>query len=160
MTSLMHKQWLLVLPCASIFVVAVLAIGCGAESRPPMSAAPPSDAETPEDGARPSGEYGSVQYADESNFEELVLRAKGPVLVDFYADWCPPCRVLAPTLEELARETPELLVVKVDVDQARGLARQYAIQSIPSLKVFHEGEIVNQHVGLASKEELKSLVGM
>ncbi|MGM0489006.1 MAG: thioredoxin, partial [Planctomycetota bacterium] len=82
---------------------------------------------------------GSVIHAAEKDFEEKVLDAEGRVLVDFYADWCGPCRMLAPVLEELARDAPEARIVKVDVDQNAKLAAQYRIQSIPAIIVFENG---------------------
>jgi thioredoxin 1 len=100
-----------------------------------------------------------VKHANEGNFNELVLQSDGPVLVDFYADWCGPCRALAPVLEEVAEEVPNATVVKVNVDENPRLAHEYGISSIPSMKVFRDGQIVAEHVGLASKAELKSLLG-
>jgi thioredoxin 1 len=101
---------------------------------------------------------GTVHHADDSNFNHLVLNSDVPVLVDFYADWCGPCRMLAPVLEELAKETSGAKIVKVNVDHAPQLARRYGIQSIPSLKVFEEGKVVDEHVGLANKGQLKSML--
>lgn len=100
-----------------------------------------------------------IEYADRSTFQQKVLSSDVPVLVDFYADWCGPCRLLAPTLEEFARETPGARVVKVDVDQNPQLALRYGISAIPSLKVFKDGEIVAEHVGLAGKDQLMDLLG-
>ena len=99
-----------------------------------------------------------VEHADEATFEEMVLQSDVPVLVDFYADWCGPCRMIAPVLEEVARETPNAKVVKVNVDHSRTLATQYGISSIPSLRVFKNGQVIAQHVGLAKKAQLKALL--
>jgi thioredoxin 1 len=99
-----------------------------------------------------------VEYANESNFDQLVLRSDLPVLVDFYADWCGPCRMIAPVLEELAKETPDARIVKVDVDQASRLAARYRVSSIPNLIVFKDGDIATRHVGLASKAQLKAML--
>ena len=99
-----------------------------------------------------------VEHANESNFDQLVLKSELPVLVDFYADWCGPCRMIAPMLEELAKETPCASIVKVDVDQASQLAARYGVSSIPNLIVFEDGEIAAQHVGLANKAQLKALL--
>ncbi|NQT40409.1 MAG: thioredoxin [Planctomycetes bacterium] len=99
-----------------------------------------------------------VEHADTADFQRKVLESDVPVLVDFYADWCGPCRMLAPTLEELARETSDARIVKVDVDRNPELAARYKVGSIPSLAVFAGGEIRAQHVGLADKSELKALL--
>lgn len=109
---------------------------------------------------RASGGPGVVQYADESNFTDFVLRVQGPVLVDFYADWCRPCRTQAPILDDFARHTPQVTVVKVDIDQAPGLAQQYGIRGVPSRRVFRQGQVVAEDVGVANLHKLKSLVGI
>jgi thioredoxin 1 len=101
----------------------------------------------------------TVEHANDTNFDQVVLRAEEPVLVDFYADWCGPCRMIAPVLEELARETPDAKIVKVNVDHSPETAARYGISSIPSLLAFQDGEIVAEHVGLASKSQLKSMLG-
>ena len=101
---------------------------------------------------------GRVEHADTASFGQKVLKSPVPVLVDFYADWCGPCQRLAPTLEALAKETPGARVVKVDVDRSPELAMRYGVSAIPSLRVFKEGEMVAQHVGLASKGQLQALL--
>jgi thioredoxin 1 len=101
-----------------------------------------------------------VYHADETNFDELVLKSDVPVLVDFYADWCGPCRMIAPVLEELAQETSDAKIVKVNVDHAPELATRYGISSIPSLKVFGDGKVVDEHLGLANKAQLKAMLGI
>ncbi len=99
-----------------------------------------------------------VHHANDANFHQLVLRSDVPVLVDFYADWCGPCQRLSPLLEELARETPNVKVVKVNVDHSPRLAAQYKVDSIPNLKVFKNGAVTDQIVGLASKNELRGML--
>lgn len=99
-----------------------------------------------------------VHHANEANFSDIVLKSNLPVLVDFYADWCGPCQRLAPILEELAAETPEARIVKVNVDQNPNLASQYGISAIPSLKIFKGGLVVDQVAGLASKRQLRSML--
>ncbi|MDZ7619956.1 MAG: thioredoxin [Patescibacteria group bacterium] len=135
-------------------ILAITALGCSAESHPK----PPVAIST----TTPLGqlEQGIVHHGDETNFDQLVLQAKGPVLVDFYADWCPPCKAFAPTLDELAREVPHAVIVKVDVDRNPNLAAQYGIQGIPSLRMFREGQLVYQQTGAASKDSLKSLLDL
>lgn len=102
---------------------------------------------------------GQVHMANEATFDEIVLKSSVPVLVDFYADWCGPCKRLAPVLDELARELPDAKIVKVNVDYNPGLAAQYGVDSIPSVKVFHRGAVTQQMVGLATKSELKAMLG-
>ena len=92
------------------------------------------------------------------NFEAEVLHAKHPVLLDFWAPWCGPCRMLAPILEELSGQHPELKIVKVDVDENRDLALQYGIESIPTLLVFKGGQMADRSVGLVSPQEILDLV--
>jgi thioredoxin 1 len=100
----------------------------------------------------------SIEHATTDDFQEKVLRSSVPVLVDFYADWCPPCRALAPVLEQFARETADAKVVKVNVDENPDLAARYQISSIPSLLVFRNGQPAGRHTGLASKGKLGQLL--
>ena len=89
-------------------------------------------------------------------FNEIIASGK-PVLVDFYATWCGPCKMPAPILEELDGVAP-CKIVKVDVDENRALALQYAVASIPTLLVFRNGQLVNRSVGLISREDVLKLV--
>jgi thioredoxin 1 len=101
-----------------------------------------------------------IEHADEATFDQLVLKSDVPVLVDFYADWCGPCQALAPVLEQLAGETPNARIVKVNVDHSPALAARYGVSSIPSLMVFHGGQIRAEQVGMASKSRLKAMLGV
>lgn len=101
---------------------------------------------------------GTVEHIDSAGFRSAVLEADMPVLVDFYADWCPPCRRLAPVLEELAQETPEARIVKVNVDENPDLASRYRVSSIPTLIVFRDGKPAGQSVGAAPKETLRKML--
>jgi thioredoxin 2 len=84
----------------------------------------------------------------EEDFERTVLDATGPVIVDFFADWCGPCKVMAPLLDEIARDRiGKLLVVKVDSDRAPGLSQRFAIRGIPTLIAFQNGKEVDRQVG-------------
>jgi thioredoxin 1 len=102
---------------------------------------------------------GKVQHANTANFQQQVIESDVPVLVDFYADWCGPCRMLAPTLDKLAKETPDAKVVKVNIDDSQELALKYRVSSIPALMVFKDGSVVAQHSGLADKATLQRLLG-
>ncbi|MFC2056991.1 thioredoxin [Chloroflexota bacterium] len=93
---------------------------------------------------------------DDSNFEQMVLQAEKPVLVDFWATWCKPCLMVAPILDELAEEYSDRIdFVKVDIDHNPKTAASYSIMSIPTLLIFKNGEPVSHIVGLRPKEELK-----
>ncbi len=92
------------------------------------------------------------------NFEAEVLKSEKPVLVDFYADWCGPCKMMAPAVEALANEQDEVIVGKLNVDFAPELARAYKVMSIPTLILFKNGEAVEKRIGVQSKAELEALI--
>lgn len=92
-----------------------------------------------------------------SNFDELVLQADKPVLVDFWAAWCMPCRMLGPTIEELAEEAEgRAYVGKVNVDEEGELAMKYGVRSIPTLIIFRDGKEVERMVGVQDKEDIET----
>ena len=92
------------------------------------------------------------------NFEELVLKSDKPVLLDFYADWCGPCRMVAPILEEIANEHPEYVIGKINVDNEMELAKKFRVVSIPMLAVVRDGEVVDTVVGARPKESILELI--
>ena len=92
------------------------------------------------------------------NFEEKVINAQGKVLLDFWATWCGPCRMVAPIVEEIAAENPDLTVGKINVDEEMELAVKFGIVSIPTLIVMEKGEMVNKAIGYAPKAELLKLL--
>lgn len=93
------------------------------------------------------------------NFETEVLKSDKPVLVDFFADWCGPCQMLAPVLEEIAKENTNIKVGKINVDEEGELAMKYKVSSIPYLALFKNGAIVNQMVGFGGKEKVLEMIG-
>jgi thioredoxin 1 len=95
------------------------------------------------------------------NFESEVLKSDRPVLVDFWAPWCGPCRMLAPVLAQIAQEKADVLKVgKVNVDEAPELAAKYGIASIPAVFLFKNGEVAAQSVGFMQKPELERFIGI
>ncbi|MBN8556031.1 MAG: thioredoxin [Deltaproteobacteria bacterium] len=102
---------------------------------------------------------GNVHEVTDGTFKTEVLDSKVPVLVDFWAPWCGPCRAIAPIVEELATELgPKVKILKMNVDDNSQVPSQFGIRSIPTLKVFVGGSEVNQMVGSASKEQIKSFL--
>ena len=100
----------------------------------------------------------NVIKVNDNNFEEEVLKSNIPVLVDFYADWCGPCKMLSPTVDEVAAENDDIKVVKVNVDESQEVAIKYQVMSIPTLVVIKNGNEVNRSVGLIDKEEILSMI--
>ena len=94
----------------------------------------------------------------QENFQTEVLDAKGTILVDFWAAWCGPCRMLSPVVDEVAAELPGVKVGKVNIDEQPDLAAQFDVMSIPTLVVFKDGKAVNQSVGVIPKEAILKMV--
>ncbi len=100
-----------------------------------------------------------AQHFTDENFAEEVLRSEKPVLVDFYAEWCGPCKMMGPVIDELAEEMKDTwLVCKVNVDEAPETAGKYGVQSIPTVVVFKNGEETARSLGFKSKEAVKMLM--
>ncbi len=92
---------------------------------------------------------------NDSNFDEIVLKSQKPVMIDFWAEWCGPCRLVGPIVSEMAKEYKEKAVIgKVDVDSNPGISAKYGIRSIPTILFFKNGEIVNKQVGAVPKSNL------
>ena len=92
---------------------------------------------------------------NEANFEQIVLKSDKPVLVDFWAEWCGPCRMIGPIVEEMSQEfAGKALIVKVDVDNNNGIASKYGIRNIPTILFFKNGEVADKQVGAVPKSTL------
>ena len=101
----------------------------------------------------------NVVVVDDASFEAEVLKADKPVLVDFGATWCGPCKALAPVVDKLADETVgKYKIVSVDIDDAPGVAQKYGIRGVPAILVFKNGEKTAQHVGVTTKDKLLALI--
>ena len=100
----------------------------------------------------------AVLKVNSDNFEKEVLQANQTVLVDFFANWCGPCKMLSPIVDEVAEEVSNVKVCKVNIDEARDLASKYDIMSIPTLLVFKNGNLVNTSLGLVSKQKILDLI--
>ena len=97
--------------------------------------------------------------ATDQNFEEEVIKSTVPVVIDFWAAWCVPCKMIAPTLDELAQEfAGKAKIGKLNVDENREIAGKYGIRGIPSLLLFKDGEIKDQMVGVHSKQEISNMI--
>lgn len=94
-----------------------------------------------------------------SNFEKEILNRNGLALVDFYADWCGPCKMVAPVIQEIAVERQDIAVGKINVDESYELATKYNVSSIPTIILFNNGEEINRIVGYRPKEDILDLLG-
>ena len=100
----------------------------------------------------------SVVKLTVENFEQEVLQAEKPVLVDFYADWCGPCKMMSPVVDEIAEEESGIKVCNINIDQAMEIAQKYRVMSIPTFIAFKNGEEAGRQIGAVSKGELLSII--
>ncbi|MBT3850104.1 thioredoxin [bacterium] len=100
-----------------------------------------------------------IKEINDDDFQEEVLNSEVPVLVDFWAPWCGPCKILAPTLEEISTENREKIkIVKINIDENQLIAGRYGIKSIPTMMIFEKGELKNQLVGSMPKQEIEKVL--
>ena len=100
-----------------------------------------------------------IQHINEDNFNELVIDSKTPVLVDFFATWCGPCKMLAPILEQVAEEMGDKVVIaKADIDECMELAQEYGIMSVPTMILFKEGAEVSRNIGFRGKPQIVEMI--
>ena len=100
----------------------------------------------------------AVMVINKENFQNEVLNSDKPVLLDFYADWCGPCRMVGPIVEEIAGERSDIKVGKINVDEQSEIAAQFGVMSIPMLAVIKNGEVVNRSVGARPKEQILAML--
>lgn len=100
----------------------------------------------------------SVYVIDKNNFEEEVLKSDKPVLIDFWASWCGPCRMVSPLIDEIAAENDGFKVGKINVDEQMELAEEFGIMSIPTLVVMKEGKITRKQAGAGSKQQILAML--
>ncbi len=96
----------------------------------------------------------ALEILNNSNFKEFIDNNKGTILVDFYADWCGPCKMVAPILEKIHNENEDITVVKVNVDESNELAREYNVVNIPTMVVFKESAVSHVQVGLVPEQQI------
>lgn len=157
-----RRRWLTVAGALAVAaLIAALAPGCEQEEDEKAKPAEKIDTEDTDRRSPDKMDPAAARVIDvtEDAFDRVVLHSEVPVLVDFSADWCPPCKALHPTLEELAEDyAGRAKLVRIDVDESGALARRYGVRSIPALFVIKNGKTVDQTVGLQNKHDLQAML--
>jgi len=105
----------------------------------------------------PKTQDSQLEHVSKATFDERVLKCEKPVLVDYYTEWCGPCKKLGPVLDDFAQEHPDIRVVKVNIDENPGLASRYEVKSIPCLLVIRGGQVTSRSLGVVTKEYMKEM---
>ena len=139
-------------------VVALILVSCSMSAKPEKNETEKVSSAQGEVIVLNKADFLSKVYNYEKNQTQWVYEGNKPAIIDFYADWCGPCKMMGPVVEEIAEEHSDVKVVKINVDNAEDIAIKYQIMSIPTLVVVKGGQEVNRSIGLISKEKIEELI--
>ncbi len=143
------KKKILIIISIVLFVVALVALNVFLNNQ---------NNAKPEDKQENAKQEEKIMEVTSANFEEEVLKSEKPVLIDFYATWCGPCKILSPMVEEAAQENEDVKFVKIDIDKTEDIAIKYQVMSIPTLVLIQNGEEKDRRVGILDKDQILDLV--
>ena len=143
------KKKILIIISIVLFVVALVALNVFLNNQ---------NNAKPEDKQENAKQEEKTMEVTSANFEEEVLKSEKPVLIDFYATWCGPCKILSPMVEEAAQENEDVKFVKIDIDKTEDIAIKYQVMSIPTLVLIQNGEEKDRRVGILDKDQILDLV--